>query len=192
MTEILVAMGVFGVFSAGLMSSWFTVQTTAVNAMSYSQRQNDQMRVIDYLKRDIRRATQVAIYNGATPVTDTTTFGNELRLTIPDYYADTREEDHASGPKTTSVPVRTGTDITYGTALTVRFSVVNGAAIRDEAGVPRSVGAAKDSFALSFKNEPDGAIRCRVAYAQPMQGGTGRTLTRSLDFLGYPRFQLQK
>lgn len=191
MVEVTVAMGVFSIFVAGLMASWTAVQTTAVNATSYAMRQNDQMRIIDYLKRDVRRATTIELYNGATLVTDTTTFASELRLTIPDYYTDSREEDNVYGSKAPSVPTMSGTSIGYGTALTVRFYVLSGAAVRNEAGTVRTIGAAAGTFALSFKNETDGSVRCRVAYAQPMAGGAARTLPRQLDVLCYPRFQLQ-
>ena len=191
LVEMIVAMGVFSLFMAGLMASWTAVQTTAVNAFAYAQRQNDQMRVVDYLKRDIRRATKVEIYNGATLITDTTPFGTELRLTIPDYYTDPREEDNAVGTKTATVPTLSGTTVCYGTALSVRYYVLTGAAIRNESGTLRTIGAATGAFALSFKNETDSSIRCRVAYDQRMQGGATRTLRRQLDVLGYQRTLLQ-
>lgn len=175
LAEIIVATGILSIFMSGLMLSWTVVQTTAVNALTYAQLQNDQMRVLDYLKRDVRRATRIEIYNGANLVTDTDTLGSELRLTIPDYYADSREEDNAHGTKTPTEPTMPDASICYGTALTVRFSSLNGAALRDEAGISRSVGAATGAFALSFKNETDGSIHCRVAYAQPLQRGSGAT-----------------
>ncbi|MCE9609491.1 MAG: type II secretion system GspH family protein [Chthoniobacter sp.] len=185
LVEVIVAMSVFSIFMAGLMVSWTAVQTTAVKALAYSQLQNDQMRVLDYLKRDLRRATKVEIYNGATLVTDTTTFGSELRLTIPDYYADSREEDNTHGPKTPTQPTMPDTSICYGTALTVRFFSLNGAALREEAGISRTVGAATGAFTLSFKNETDGSIRCRVGFLQ----GRG-TLRRQLEVLCSPRYRL--
>lgn len=187
LAELVIAMGCFSLFMAGLMASWTAVQSTAVNAIAYAQRQNDQMRVFDYLKRDIRRATKVEIYNGATLITDTATFGPELRLTIPDYYADTREEDNAIGTKATNAPTYAAGSVAYGAPLTVRYYVSNGAAIRNEAGNLRTIGAAAGAFVLSFKNEADSTIRCRVYYDQRMQGGKTRTLRRQVDLLGYPR-----
>src|SRR5437762_7444725 len=96
-------MAVFCIFAAALLATWVALGTSAMNTTSYAQRQNDQMRVFDYLKRDIRRASNIDIYNGATLVTDTS-FGTELRLTIPDYYADSREDDNASGANTPNTP----------------------------------------------------------------------------------------
>lgn len=197
LVEILVAMAVFGVFMAGLLQVWTSLTYNGINTAAYAARQNDQMRVLDYLKRDIRRASGVEIYNGATLVTDTTTFGTELRLTIPDYYADTREEDNTFGTRTANAPVaKAGTagapsTVSYGTVLALRYYVVNGAPVRNEAGTVRTVGSTAGAFALSFKRETTGAIRCRVFFDQAMRGGTTRTLRRQLDTLCVPRFEFQ-
>ncbi len=191
LAELVVAMGVFSIFMAALMSSWTAVQTTAVNAMTYAARQNDQMRAVDYLKRDIRRASLVEIYNGGALVTGTATFGDELRLTIPGYYADAREEDNAIGTKTTNAPAMVSGSVAYGTALPVIYSIQAGAVVRNEAGVARTIGAAAGAFVLTFKNETNGSIRCRMIYDQPMQGGAGRTLRRQLDVLCLQRAKLQ-
>ncbi len=191
LVELLVAMSAFGLFMTALMTTWRSLTTTALNTTSYAQRQNDQMRVLDYVKRDIRRATAVEIYNGAALVTGTTTFGTELRLTIPDYYADSREEDNAIGTKTLSTPTVSSGTVAYGTALTVRYYALNGAVIRDEAGTLRTVANAAGVFAPSFKRETTGAIRCRVLFDQPMRGAANRTLRRQVDTLCVPRYELQ-
>jgi prepilin-type N-terminal cleavage/methylation domain-containing protein len=188
--ELLVAMGVFGVFSAALMTTWTALHTNAVNATAYAQRQNDQMRVADYLKRDIRRASVVEIYNGATLVTGTNS-GTELRVTLPDYYADTREEDNAIGSRTPNAPTLSGTTVSYGGTMVVRYYVLNGAVIRDEAGTPRTIATAVGAFLLSFRREATGDVRSQVFYNQPMRGSGSRLLRRQLDVLGRPRSDLQ-
>lgn len=185
------ALAVSGLFMGGLMAMWNSLGVTALNTTSYAQRQNDQMRVLDYLKRDIRRATKVELYNGATLVTGTGTFAPELRLTIPDYYDDSREEDNAFGTKTVNTPALASGAVAYGTALTVRYFALSGAAVRDEAGTSRTVGSAAGVFALSFLRETGGAIRCRVYFDQPMRSGVARTLRRQVDTLCVPRFELQ-
>ena len=177
--EVCTAMGVFGIFAAALLTTWISLHGTAVNATIYARRQNDQMRVIDYLKRDIRRASSVKIYNGGVLVTGAT-FGSELRITVPDYYADAREEDDAPGPKVRNTPLLTAGEVSYGTALTVRYYVSNGAVIRQEAGLARAVSAPTAAFTLSFRKEANGDTRCRVLYEQPLQRG-GRTLRRQID-----------
>ena len=113
LVEMLVAMTVFGLFCAALLTSWVGLQTTAMNTTSYARRQSDQMRVIDYVKRDVRRASAVDIYNAGALVTGTA-FGSELRLTIPDYYTDAREEDNTVGASTPATPSLSGTKVTHG------------------------------------------------------------------------------
>jgi prepilin-type N-terminal cleavage/methylation domain-containing protein len=191
LVELLIGLAVFGLFMTGLLATWLVLTSSGLNATAYAARQNDQMRVFDYLKRDIRRATVIEIYNGGTLVTDTTTFGNELRLTIPDYYSDTREEDDVYGPKTTVAPTVTAGAVSYGTNLTVRYYATGGAVIRDESGTLRTVAGAAGAFAPSFKNETSGAIRCRLLFDQAMRGGSVRTLHRQVETVFVPRFVLQ-
>jgi len=191
LVELSVSFAIFSVFSAGLFVTWTALGMSAMNMTTYAQRQNDQMRVFDYLKRDIRRASAVAIYNGGTLVTGTN-FGDEIRLTISDYYADTHEEDKASGLSTPSVPTLTNGSVTYGTSLTVRYYVSNGAVIRNEAGTLRTIGDASGAFALSFSAEASGLIRCRVLYNDTLRSGNDRTLRRQEDILCGQRAQFYK
>jgi prepilin-type N-terminal cleavage/methylation domain-containing protein len=190
--EILVAIAVFGIFSAALLTTWSALQTSALNTTSYAQRQNDQMRITDYLKRDIRRASVVAIYNGATLVTIPGVFGTELRLTIPDYYADSREEDNAHGSRTPITPTLTGGNVTYGAALNVKYYVLNGAIIREEAGAVRTVADSAGAFILSFSREPSPSleIRSRVHFEQRMRRSGNQKLSRDVDVLCGQRSQL--
>lgn len=188
--EMLAAMGVFILFAGTLLTTWTALQTTAVNTSAYAQRQNDEMRIVDYVRRDIRRASNVEIYNGATLVTGTA-FGTELRLTIPDYYADSREEDNAIGTTTVNAPAVVSGVVSYGANLTVRYYVSNGAAIRDEAGTLRTLGDSRGAFVLSFSREASGLIRSRVLFDQRMRSGTTRTLRRQVDTLCIQRAQLQ-
>jgi prepilin-type N-terminal cleavage/methylation domain-containing protein len=187
--EILVAAGVFGLFAAAMLTTWGALQTSAMNTTSYAQRQNDQMRVCDYLKRDIRRASNLEIYNSATLVTGTA-FGSELRLTIPDYYADAREDDNAIGANVPITPALSSGDVTYGSAMTVRFYVSNGAVIRDESGTARTLADSAGAFTLSFSRETSGLVRCRVLFDQRMRSGGNRTLRRQVDVLCGQRSQL--
>ena len=191
LVEILVAMAVFGLFMGGLLTTWNSLGTTALNTTAYARRQNDQMRVLDYLKRDIRRSTKVELYDGATLVTATATFAPELRLTIPDYYSDSRDEDNAIGTKMANTPVMASGTVAYGTALTVRYFAQNGSIVRNEAGSSRTVADAAGAFVPSFMRETSGAIRCRVLFDQPMRSGNGRKLRRQVDTLFVPRSEFQ-
>ena len=188
--EVLVAMGVFGMFATALMTTWTALQTSAMNTTAYAQRQSDQMRVCDYLKRDIRRASNVAIYNGATLVAGTA-FGSELRLTIPDYYADSREEDNAIGSRTPNTPTVTSGNVSYSGTLTVRYYVLGGAIVRNESGTSRTLADSAGAFTLSFRTDTSGLIRSRVIFDQRMRSGTNRTLRRQVDLLCGQRSELQ-
>ena len=184
-------MGVLGLFMGGVLVIWNSLTTTALNTTAYAGRQNDVLRTLDYLKRDILRATRVEIYNGASLVTDSTTFGTELRLTIPDYYSDSREDDNTMGTNTPNAPSVAAGSVAYGTALTVRYYALNGAGVRNEAGTARTVASAAGALVLSFKRETSGAIRSRVVFAQPMLGGASQTLQRQVDTLCIARSELQ-
>lgn len=189
--EVLVATAVFTLFVATLMTAWTALQASAINMTAYALRQSDQMRVTDYLKRDVARATSVEIYNAGVLVTDNS-LGDEIRLTIPDYYADSRAEDDVLGPRVPNTPMLNAGAVSYGAPLTVRFFVSNGALIREEAGAPRTLTDSAGNFTFSVGREVSGAIRGRVFYDQCMRGGNaGRTLRRQVDFLCAQRAQLQ-
>lgn len=183
-------MGVFSVFSAMLMVAWTALQANAVNIATYALRQNDQMRVLDYIKRDVRRASTVEIYNGATLVTGTNS-GTELQVTIPDYYADARPEDDAIGSNTANTPTLAGTDVSYGGTITVRYRASGGAVIRNEAGTAQTIGDDAGAFVLSFQRETNGDLRAQVFYNQPMRGSNNRILRRQADILSRQRSDLQ-
>ena len=74
-TEILIAMGLLGIFAGALLTTWTALGTSVVNTTAYAERQNDQMRVFDYLKRDIRRAASIEIYSGGVLVTGLLGYG---------------------------------------------------------------------------------------------------------------------
>ena len=189
--EMLVAMAVGGIFLSGLLAMWNVLGSTALNTTTVAQRQSDQIRVLDYLKRDIRRATTVELYDGATLVTGTTTFATELRLTIPDYYADSRADDNAFGINVPVAPAVSDGVVEYGTAMTVRYFAQGGAVVRDEAGTARTVAAAAGAFVLTFKRETTGAVRCSIVFDQPLRSGSARKLRRLVDTLCLPRSELQ-
>ncbi len=189
LVEMMVSLGAFGVLSAALLTAWASLQGTAVNTSQFAARQNDQIRVIDYLKRDIRRATKIEIYNGTTLVTGTN-FGTELQVTVQDYYTDSREEDNSHGPNVPIPPTWSNGAVTYGRTILVKYSALNGAVIRNEAGTIRTIGDATGAYTLSFSTDPSGEIRSRLGYSQYMAGWKGRKLNRQVDVLAGQRTQL--
>lgn len=187
------AAALLGIFAGALLIIWSSVGYSALNTTTYARRQNDQMRVLDYLKRDIRRATKVELFNGNTLVTGVNVAAAELKLTIPDYYADSREDDDALGSKTPNAPAITGNVVAYGTPLTVRYVAMGGAAIRQEQGVSRTLASAAGAFSYAFFREANGAIRCRVTFDQPMRGsGTPRIMHRQAETLCLARTELRQ
>ena len=174
------------------MRAWISLASTGVNTTAYAARQNDQMRVLDYLKRDIRRSSAAAVYDAGRIITTPGSPGTELRLTIPDYYADSREEDNSLGPNAAHAPSLTGDIVNYGAPLTVRYSTAGGAVIRTESGAGRVVANDAGAFALSFSKEAKGTVRSRITYEQPMQGPSARALRRNVEITTVPRFIFRK
>ncbi len=193
LAEVLLAAGILGAFLTALLTTWSSVGYSALNTNTYARRQNDQMRILDYLKRDIRRATKIELYNGATLATATNVAASQLKLTIADYYADAREDDDALGVNATNSPTISGNSVAYGTPLIVNYLTVGGAGVRQEQGVSRHVADAAGAFAFSFKRETNGAIRCQVTFDQPLRtSGPNRILHRQVETLCLPRVELQQ
>ena len=176
-----------------LLTTWSSVGYSALNTTTYARRQNDQMRLLDYLKRDIRRATKVELYNGTTLVTAPNVAASELKLTIADYYSDTREDDDAIGTNAANAPTISGNTVTYGAPLVVQYLTVGGAGVRQEQGVSRHVADAAGVFAFSFKRDTNGAIRCQITFDQPLRtSGPSRVLHRQVETVCLPRTELQQ
>ncbi len=190
LTEVLIASGALAIFATALLTTWSALGTSVMNTTSYAQRQNDQMRVFDYLKRDIRRASSIIITSNGIAVAGSN-FGDTITLTIPDYYTDARQEDNAIGANVAVTPTLSGSTVTYGATLTVKYYVLNGAIIRNEGGTLRTVGGSSGAFSVSFSNDPSGLIRCRVLFNQQLRSGTGDTLSRQVDILCGQRTQLE-
>ena len=183
-------MGLCAMLSAGLMVVWSSLSFKALNATAFSTLQNDQMRVLDYLKRDIHRATKVELLNGATVVTATEVAATHLRLTIPDYYADTREDDAAFGSRAANAPVLQDSAVKYGTPLVVTYSAPAGACIRNEGTVSRTLTSAAPAFTCAFTRETSGAIRCRISFDQPMRN-SAQKLRRTVRTRCVPRVEFK-
>jgi type II secretory pathway pseudopilin PulG len=191
--EVMVAVAVFGIFSTVLLTSWTGMQTDAMNTTSYSIRQNEQMRVMDYIKRDIRRATEVTILDSSrVAVTGVNTYGSILQLKLPDYYSDTRVEDDAKGTSVANTPTYISKKVVYGTPITVEYSSSNGAVIRSGEGTPRTISDATGNFTVSFCKDSAGFISTRLIFDQRMRSASSRKLRRQVDFLADTRTQYFK
>ena len=106
MTELLMASAVTCVIAAGMALGMSALQHSFVASDHHAKSQLEQARLMDYISRDLRRATSVSVddYEGAQRIT----------MAIPDYY------DAAGLPRD---PVIAGSGVTYGNAaLPVRIS----------------------------------------------------------------------
>lgn len=183
-------MAVLGIVAGGVAMGWIAIQTSSLNVTAYAARQNDHARVVDYLKRDVRRAISVQVWSGAAQAAAGAA-GTELRVTIPDYYADSREEDDPQGSRVPHTPLLSNGEVSYGTPLTVRYYVLNGAVIRSENGVSRTITDAVGAFSLSFTRQVDSTVRCRAFFNQPMKGVGSRIMRREVDSTFLQRNALQ-
>lgn len=108
--ELLIAIGVSGTMLAITMSAWVGAVRSLAIADDYSYESNEELRAVDYIVRDLRRALSVTIPAG----------GSSLNLTIPDYYT---AYDSQGNP----------------TGNLVSPTIVNGAPVYGNAGTPLSV-----------------------------------------------------
>jgi len=74
LTELLVAMAIASLMTAGLTMGAITIQRSFVASRHHVDAQAQQMRLMDFMGLDLRRALTVAAANG------------QLTLTIPNYY----------------------------------------------------------------------------------------------------------
>lgn len=154
MTELLVASGLSVMLLGGMMSGALALQRGYSAARHQIMCQEDQMRVMDYITRDLRRATNVAISNQ----------NRLLTLTLPD------QVDLAES--TLRLPSIVNGAVQYGnTPATVSYYVSGTAFIRKENGVETNLSANRfglEDFAVV--NETPGSlpplIRFHLSFVQ--------------------------
>jgi type II secretory pathway component PulJ len=74
LAELMVAMAVASLMTAGLVTGAITIQRSFMASRHHIEAQAQQMRLMDYMTLDLRRALKVVTGNGT------------LTVTIPDYY----------------------------------------------------------------------------------------------------------
>ena len=114
-----------------------------------------------------------------------------MRLTLPDYYADTRDDDASFGSKTANAPVIQDAAVKYGTPLIVNYVVSGGACIRYEGSVARVLSSATPAFAFSFVRQTSGAVRCEISFDQPMRNRSAQKVRRTVATRCVPRVELK-
>lgn len=108
--ELLIAIGISAVMFAIILSAWVSAVRNLTIADDYSYQSNEELRAVDYIVRDLRRALTVTLATG----------GNSLSLTIPDYYTSYDAQGNPTGAPATP-------------------TIVNGAPVYRSATLPLSV-----------------------------------------------------
>jgi Tfp pilus assembly protein PilW len=154
MTELLVATGLSSVLLAGLVIGGLALQRGYAAAQHQILCQEDQMRVIDYITRDLRRASSVTIANQ----------NRMLTMTLPD------QVDLSSS--TLRLPSIVNGVVQYGnTPATVAYYVSGTAFVRKENGVETNLSTNRfglEDFSV-FNDTPGSTpalVRFTVSFVQ--------------------------
>ena len=121
LVETMVSMAISVVLVALGLIAAFAIQRSFDATIRYSRAQNEQVRVLDYMALDLRRALGVSLTGGI------------LQMTIPDYY------DSSGNHRT---PTISNGYAVYGVAANaplVRYYQVGNDIIREQAGVPVTI-----------------------------------------------------
>jgi prepilin-type N-terminal cleavage/methylation domain-containing protein len=144
LAEILTAMAIAVVIFAAILTASLAMQKTFNAVDNYFATHIQQIRIIDYLNRDVKRALIVTTSANQQTVT----------LTIPKYIIQSGDAEAVSNPSLVgamrSPTISTGTSgsqVNYGTATSTVVYSINGASIlRTEDGVVTTVASSTDSL----------------------------------------------
>jgi type II secretory pathway pseudopilin PulG len=163
LVEVVVAAAIIVILSAILAVGLVTVQRTFAASEHHAQSQTAQIRIVDYIARDLRRALTVTARAG----------GTGLDLTIPDYYvsSDTRNVT----PRDPQITAKG--DVVYGTR-SIPISYYERTDARGNHLVCRSYDGVETILATDVE---------RFELALP-EGLNGDVITVSVSFV--PRFQM--
>ena len=169
--EVTVAAAVASILALGLVTGAIFLQRAFQASIKYSRSQAMQIRLLDYIALDLRRATTASV-SGAT-----------LTITLPDYY------DAAGKPVD---PTLSKGRVYYKSptaAVTVRYFQQGGQVIRQEGTTQSVIADGVQDFQLTFVNQGQ-VVEVSVSFMPTFeQSGTGvrtgttvytRTLLRNL------------
>ncbi len=132
LTELLVAVSITTMLSAGLITALVSMQKSFLASRHHIVAQSEQMLLLDYMGLDLRRALSV------------TTSTTELAITIPDYY---------DGAGQARDPQIQGSEAAYGpTPKTVRYYKTGSAIYRNDGGTPTALAGNVADFQMIFQN----------------------------------------
>lgn len=144
LVELLVSLVVYSMIFAALAGGAVALQRSFSATEKYSKSGSDQLRILDYVARDVRRASAVAI----------TQSSKRLDLTLPDQYA------NAAPSRTFRTPSVSMAAVTYGTTPgTISYYISGTNCIREESGVAKVIASDVADFQLTFDNsDPSGKV----------------------------------
>jgi hypothetical protein len=134
-SELLVAATVATVLSAALITGAVVIQKNFIASSRYARNVAQQIRLLDFVSLDLRRALTV------------TNDSSGLTVTIPDFY------DASGKPRT---PLVTSGKVSYGNSASpkvVRYYKQGSSVIRSFNGTPETIASDVEDFQLAFKNE---------------------------------------
>ena len=144
LAEILTAMAIAVVIFAAILTATLAMQKTFNAVDNYFATHIQQVRIIDYLNRDVKRALVVTTSANQQTVT----------LTIPKYIIQSGDAEAVSNPSLvgamrspTISTTTSGVQVNYGTATSTVVYSINGASIlRTEDGVVTTIAASTDQL----------------------------------------------
>ena len=153
LVETMVGAAIGSMILAALMLGSVALLRSYKAVEGYSDASISQARILDYIARDVRRATSVAVLQNPT----------RLALTIPDQYATATATD-----RTFRTPTVGTTGVTYGSGtVNVAFFLSGKDFIRQERGVNSTIATNVSDFAPVFDNsDPNGkTVKTTVTFA---------------------------
>lgn len=162
--EVMLATGIVSLIFSGFLAGSIMLQQQFAASTAFAQAQTEQVRVMDYIDMDLRRATAVTLANGATPLT----------VTLPDYY------QTVNGKKTPRVPAKSGTRVQYNGAATtaVSYSLQGNNLIRTAGGVGTTIATTVQSFPTPVLSSDRRSVTVSLTFSYKMKrSGTAQTVT---------------
>jgi type II secretory pathway pseudopilin PulG len=142
LVELLIATGISSVIGAALLTGSILVQKSFAASRHHIDAQAEQLRLIDYMGLDLRRALTVTVTATAS--------GSQLALTIPDYYEP--DPDHPGRLRPREPDVSKGT-VVYGAApIAVSYYKRDSAIYRKQGTVETALATDVNDFQLTIQD----------------------------------------
>lgn len=161
--ELLISGSLASLAIGALFAGSVALQRHFSAATQFAESQADQIRALDYIEMDLRRAQTVTLASGSTPIT----------VTLPNYY------QTVSNRKVARDPVKSGPYVQYGTGtVTVTYSLQGNNLIRTEAGVAKTI--ATSIASLPQPTRSGNTVTTTVTFTSPLTlNGAKKTVTLS-------------